>query len=185
MSNRRRFLQGVTTLPFLGNIGRSAPVKRDYFAELGVRPFINAAGTYTALTASLMAPEVMQAIDYSSKYFVHLNELHDRVGERIASLIGCEGAMVSAGAASALTLGTAACMTGTNEDFIHRLPDTAGMKTEVIIQKSHRYGYDHAVRNGGIRYIEIETREELEKAINGNTVMMHFFNAANPPGQIK
>jgi L-seryl-tRNA(Ser) seleniumtransferase len=160
-------------------------VKRDYFAELGVRPFINAAGTYTALTASLMAPEVMQAIDYSSKYFVHLSELHDRVGERIASLIGCEAALVSAGAASALTLGTAACMTGTNEEFIRRLPDTTGMKTEVIIQKSHRYGYDHAVRNCGTRFVEVETRDELEHAINDKTAMMLFFNSANPPAQIK
>ncbi len=187
MPNRRRFLQGVSTVPFLSGLGRTAPavVKRDYFAELGVRPFINAAGTYTALTASLMAPEVMQAIDYSSKYFVHLNELHDRVGERIASLIGCEAAMVSAGAASALTLGTAACMTGTNEELIRRLPDTTGMKTEVIIQKAHRYGYDHAVRNCGTRFIEVETRDELEHAINDKTAMMLFFNSATPPGQIK
>jgi L-seryl-tRNA(Ser) seleniumtransferase len=132
-----------------------------------------------------MAPEVMQAIDYSSKFFVHLVELQDRVGERIASLIGCEAALVSAGAASALTLGTAGCMTGTNEEFIRRLPDTAGMKTEVIVQKSHRYGYDHAVRDCGTKFIEVETREELERAINDRTVMMLFFNAANPPGQIK
>jgi L-seryl-tRNA(Ser) seleniumtransferase len=187
MPNRRRFLQGVSGLPLLTTAGRNAvaaPAKRDYFAELGVRPFINAAGTYTALTASLMAPEVMAAIDYSSKFFVHLNELHDRVGERIASLIGCEAALVSAGAASALTLGTAACMTGTNEEFIRRLPDTAGMKTEVIIQKSHRYGYDHAVRNCGIRFVEVESREQLENTINANTVMMLFFNAATPPGPI-
>ncbi|HUJ20982.1 MAG TPA: hypothetical protein VLX58_05630 [Bryobacteraceae bacterium] len=187
MPNRRRFLQGVSTLPFLSGVGRTATVstRRDYFAELGVRPFINAAGTYTALTASLMAPEVMQAIDYSSKYFVHLDELHDRVGERIASLIGCEAAMVSAGAASALTLGTAACMTGTDRDFIHRLPETTGMKTEVIIQKTHRYGYDHAVRNCGIRFVEVESRDELERAINSNTAMMLFFNAATPPAPIK
>jgi L-seryl-tRNA(Ser) seleniumtransferase len=185
MPNRRRFLQGLSTVPFLGSVGRAAPAKRDYFSELGVRPFINAAGTYTALTASLMAPEVMQAIDYSSKYFVHLVELQDRVGERIASLIGCEAALVSAGAASALTLGTAGCMTGTNEEFIRRLPDTAGMKTEVIVQKSHRYGYDHAVRDCGTKFIEVETRAELEGAINDRTVMMLFFNAANPPGQIK
>src|SRR5258706_15888029 len=116
MRNRHHFPQGLSAMSLLGNVAQSAPtsappiVKRDYFAELGVRPFINAAGTYTALTASLMAPEVMQAIDYCSKQYVHLIELHDRVGERIASLIGCEAAMVSAGAASALTLGTAACM---------------------------------------------------------------------------
>ena len=166
MSNRRRFLQGLSGLPLLSSagVGRSAAAvaKRDYFAELGVRPFINAAGTYTTLTASLMAPEVMAAIDYSSKIYVHLNELHDRAGERIASLIGCEAALVSAGAASALTLGTAACMTGTNEEFIRRLPDTTGMKTDVIIQKTHRYGYDHAVRNCGIRFVEVEGREQLE-----------------------
>ncbi|HXI40090.1 MAG TPA: hypothetical protein VNH83_08930, partial [Bryobacteraceae bacterium] len=141
MPNRRHFLQGLSAVPLLGNVAQSAPhgapsmVKRDYFAELGVRPFINAAGTYTTLTASLMAPEVMQAIDYCAKQYVHLNELHDRVGERIASLIGCEAAMVSAGAASALTLGTAACMTGANEELVRRLPDATGMKTEVIIQK--------------------------------------------------
>jgi uncharacterized pyridoxal phosphate-dependent enzyme len=187
MPNRRHFLQGLSAVPFLGNVARSAPsvVQRDYLAELGVRPFINAAGTYTALTASLMAPEVMQAINYCSKHYVHLNELHDRVGERIASLIGCEAALVSAGAASALTLGTAACMTGANEELIRRLPDTTGMKTEVIIQKSHRYGYDHAVRNCGTHFVEVETREQLENAVNGNTVMMLFFNAADPPAQIK
>jgi uncharacterized pyridoxal phosphate-dependent enzyme len=187
MPNRRHFLQGLSAVPLLGNVAKSAPtmVKRDYFAELGVRPFINAAGTYTTLTASLMAPEVMQAIDYCSKQYVHLIELHDRVGERIASLIGCEAAMVSAGAASALTLGTAACMTGANEDLIRRLPDTTGMKTEVIIQKSHRYGYDHAVRNCGTHFVEVETREQLENAVNGNTVMMLFFNAATPPAPIK
>jgi len=191
MPNRRHFLQGLSAVPLLGNVAQSAPpgppsmVKRDYFAELGVRPFINAAGTYTTLTASLMAPEVMQAIDYCAKQYVHLNELHDRVGERIASLIGCEAAMVSAGAASALTLGTAACMTGANEELIRRLPDATGMKTEVIIQKSHRYGYDHAVRNCGTHFVEVETREQLENAVNGNTVMMLFFNAANPPAPIK
>ncbi len=185
MPNRRRFLQGVSTVPFLGGASFASNVKRDYFKELGVRPFINAAGTYTTLTASLMHPETMQAIDYASKHFVHLEELHDAVGKRLASLIGCEAVMITAGAASALTLGTAACMTGTNQELIRRLPDTTGMKTEVIIQKSHRYGYDHAVRNCNIKYVEIETREELENAINDRTVMMHFFNAADPQGKIK
>src|SRR6266849_9272328 len=178
MPNRRRFLQGISSLPLLATPSPGATVKRDYFKELGIKPFINAAGTYTTLTASLMQPEVVQAIEFASKQFVHLIELHDRVGERIASLIGCEAAMVSAGAASALTLGTAACMTGTNEELIRRLPDTTGMKTEVIVQKSHRYGYDHAVRNCGTRFIEVETRDELEHAINDKTAMMLFFNSA-------
>src|SRR6266566_746832 len=185
MPNRRRFLQGISTLPLLATPSIAAPVKRDYFKELGIKPFINAAGTYTTLTASLMQPEVVQAIDYASRQFVHLIALHDAVGQRIASLIGCEAAMVSAGAASALTLGTAACMTGTNQEFIRRLPDTTGMKTEVIIQKLHRYGYDHAIRNCGIRFVEVETREELERAINVHTVRMMFLNENDPLGKIK
>ncbi|HTM49773.1 MAG TPA: hypothetical protein VL285_13860 [Bryobacteraceae bacterium] len=185
MPNRRRFLQGVTTLPLLAAPLPAATLKRDYFKELGIKPFINAAGTYTTLTASLMQPEVVQAIDYASKQFVHLIDLHDAVGRRIAELIGCEAAMVTAGAASALTLGTAACMTGTNTDFIRRLPDTTGMKTAVIIQKSHRYGYDHAVRNCGTRFVEVESREELERAAAAGAVMMLFFNAADPLGRIK
>jgi L-seryl-tRNA(Ser) seleniumtransferase len=171
-------------MPLLGGSASGAVAKRDYFKELGIRPFINAAGTYTTLTASLMHPEVMQAIDYASKQFVHLQALHDACGQRIASLVGCEAAMVTAGAASALTLGTAACLTGSNQDFIRRLPDTTGMKTEVIIQKSHRYGYDHAVRNCGIRFVEVETRADLERAINERTAMMLFFNANDNVGQI-
>ena len=166
MPNRRRFLQSVGALPLAGSVGYAAPVRRDYFKELGVRTFINAAGTYTMLTASLMPPEVMDAIHYASRAYVNLNELHDAVGTRIAALIGCEAAMVTAGAASALTLGTAACLTGVNQEFIRRLPDTTGMKTEVIMQKSHRFGYDHAVRNCGIRIVEVESAEELERAAN-------------------
>ena len=184
MPNRRRFLQSVSAMPLLGTSAQAAPAKRDYFKDLGVRPFINAAGTYTTLTASLMLPEVVQAIDYASRQFVHLQELHDAAGQRIASLIGCEAAMVTAGAASALTLGTAACLTGTNHEFIRRLPDTTGMKTEVIIQKSHRYGYDHAVRNCGVRFVEVETAAELERAVNQRTAMMLFFNANDNVGQI-
>ena len=184
MPNRRRFLQTVSAMPLLGGSGKAATVKRDYFKELGVRPFINAAGTYTTLTASLMQPEVMQAIDFASTRFVHLIELHDACGKRIAELIGCQAAMVTAGAASALTLGTAACLTGKNQEFIRRLPDLTGMKSEVIIQKAHRYGYDHAVRNCGIRFVEVETRADLERAVGPRTAMMLFFNANDPVGQI-
>jgi L-seryl-tRNA(Ser) seleniumtransferase len=85
-----------------------------------------------------------------------------------------------------LTLGTAACITGKNPDWIRRIPDLAGtgMKSEVIIQKSHRYGYDHAVRNCGIKMIEVETAEDLERAINERTATLHFFCDAEPRGKI-
>jgi len=192
MTNRRSFIQAISSIPFLGGllspyVIAAAPTgaSRDYFKELGVRPFINAAGTYTTLTASLMWPEVIDAVNFASKTFVPLNDLHDAVGKRLAELIGCESVMVTSGAAAALTVGTAACLTGKNQEFIRRLPDLTGMKSEVIIQKSHRYGYDHAVRNCGIKMIEVETTEELEKAINDQTAMMLFFNDADPKGKIK
>lgn len=157
----------------------AAPAKRDYFKELGVGTFINAAGTYTTLTASLMRPEVVAAIEYASKSFVRLNELHDAAGKRIAELLECEAAMVSSGAAAALTCGTAACVAGKNQEFIRRLPDIAGMKDEVIVQKTHRYGYDHAVRNVGVKFVEVDGAAELERAINPKTAMMLYFNAAD------
>jgi L-seryl-tRNA(Ser) seleniumtransferase len=184
----------MSSVPFIGglfapNANAAAPKApaRDYFKELNVRPFINAAGTFTTLTASLMWPEVMEAINYASKTFVPLNDLHDAAGKRIAELIGCEAAMVTSGAAAALTVGTAACVAGKNPEWIRRIPDLAGtgMKSEVIIQKSHRYGYDHAVRNCGIKMIEVETAEELEKAVNEKTAMMLFFNDNDPKGKIK
>ncbi len=192
MPNRRTFLQAMSSLPVIGGLFNSTAVAavaktagRDYFKELGVRPFINAAGTYTALTASLMHPETMAAINYASKHFVTLNDLHDAVGKRIASLVHSEAAMVTSGAASALTLATAACLTGKDPERIKNLPNLAGMKSEVLIQKTHRVGYDHAIRNCGIKLIEIETAAELENAVNGKTAMMFFLNDSDPKGQIK
>jgi L-seryl-tRNA(Ser) seleniumtransferase len=195
MWTRRRFLEGLSTVPLLGGLIGSttgfassvaaAPLRRDYFRELGVRPFINAAGTYTDMTASLMPPEVMQAMSYAGQHYVMLNELHDRVGERIAALVRSEAAMVTCGAASALTLGTAGVLTGTDRDKIARIPNLDGMKSEVIIQKSHRFGYDRAVRNCGVRLVEVESRDDLERAVTDKTAMMLFFNNNNTVGQIR
>jgi len=196
MWSRRRFLETVSGLPFVGGLvggtatqalaaAALAPGGRDYLRELGVRPFINAAGTYTAMTASLMPPTVMEAINYASQHYVMLDELHDKVGERLATLLKCEAAMVTSGAASALTLGTAAVLTGMDRRKMVDLPNLAGMKSEVIIQKSHRFGYDHAVRNCGVRLVEVETREDMERAINPQTAMMVFYNNNNPEGKIR
>jgi D-glucosaminate-6-phosphate ammonia-lyase len=192
MWSRRRFLESLSTVPLVGGLVGSgtasspaAAAGRDYFRDLGVRPFINAAGTYTAMTASLMPSEVMDAINYASRHYVMLDELHDKVGERIAKMVRSEAAMVTAGAASALTLGTAAVLTGTDRQKIVDLPNLATMKSEVIIQKSHRFGYDHAVRNCGVTLVEVETRDDLERAINPKTAMMLFYNNNNSVGQIR
>jgi len=188
MIDRRRFFQGIYRLPLLGAVvrpGMAAPGGRDFYTELGVRPIINGAGVYTMFTGSLMRPEVLTAIQAMSTRFVRLTELHDAVGKRIAALLGCEAAMVPSGAAAGLTLGTAACITGTNSELIRRIPDTTGMKNEVIVQKSHRFPYDHMVRNCGIRLIEVETRAQLEQAISPRTAALLFLNKAEPQGRVK
>ena len=170
---------------FAREAAKPASVKGvDYYAKLGVTPFINAAGTYTVLSASTMPPEVQAAIALASKQPVHLNELLVASGEYLAKQLRCEAALVTSGASAALTLGTAACVTRGNKDAILGIPtDMTGLKNEVIVQKAHRYDYDHAFRNCGIRFIEVETIEQYEQGFNERTVMTNFFNAAEA-GQI-
>jgi len=184
-------LKMLAALPFMGGIAGSNAIRkvsgekliqpsynRDFFTELGVRPFVNAWGTITAKSGSLMHPEVIEAYNYASQQFVDLNDLQDKVGKRIAEMLNCEAAMVTAGAASAMTLGTAACITGKDPEKIRQLPNLPGDQLEVIIQKTHRFSYDHAVRNTGIKMVEVDGPDEMEEAINERTVMMLFFNAA-------
>ena len=160
---------------------------RDFFAELGVRTFINAAGTYTSMTASLMRPETMEAIRYASRKFCMLDELQDKVGERIAAITHAEAAVVTSGAFSALTLGMAGILTGKDPNKVRQLPrlEGTGMKTEVICQKGHAIGYNQALTNTGVKIIMIETREELERAIGPNTAAMHFLHINADRGKIQ
>ncbi len=158
---------------------------RKIYEELGLRPLINAAGTYTTLSASVMPAEVVAAMEEASRRYVSIPELQEAAGKRIASLLGCEAALVSSGCAAALTLATAACVCGSDNSKIRLVPDTSGMKNEVIFQRSHRFGYDHAIRNVGVRIVEVETRQQLEAAINERTAMLFFLNSADPQGQIK
>jgi uncharacterized pyridoxal phosphate-dependent enzyme len=151
----------------------------DYYQKLGVTPFINAAGTYTVLSASTMPDEVQAAIALASQQPVNILELQDAAGAYLAKRLKCEAALVTSGAAGALTVGTAACVTLGNKQAVLNIPtDMSGLKSEVIVQKAHRYDYDHALRNCGIRYVEVETMEDYEKAFTDKTVMCHFFNAA-------
>lgn len=192
IGTRRKFLGWTNWILAGGFAGRpmqAADVHRaaegeDYYDKLGVTKIINAAGTYTALTASTMPPSVVAAIARAAKHPVRLQELQNAAGEYLARQLRCEAALVTAGAASALTLGTAACMTVANKTAIHNIPtELSGLKTEVIVQKAHRYGYDHALRNCGIRFVEVETLRDYEAAFNDRTAMAHFFNAAEA-GQI-
>ncbi len=158
---------------------RQAVEGEDYYDKLGVTKIINAAGTYTALTGSIMPPSVQAAVARAARHPVRLQELQKAAGEYLARQLKCEGAMVTAGAASALTLGTAAAMTLGNRPAIHNIPtDVSGLKDEVIVQKGHRYEYDHAIRNCGARFVEVVTLADYEAAFTARTVMTNFFNAA-------
>ncbi|UYM06865.1 aminotransferase class V-fold PLP-dependent enzyme [Solicola gregarius] len=164
----------ATAAPHAGALGG-----RDLFAEVGIEPLINARGTMTYLSGNLMLPEVVDAIRATSHEFVNMYELQDAVGAKLAELLDCEAAMVTAGAASALAIGTAAVLTGTDEEKIKALPFLPGPRREVVIQKSHRYVFDQNVRMAGVDFVEVEGPREMERAINDKTVMGLFFNAAS------
>ncbi len=188
---RRKFLLAAGLTSTVGSL-RPGNLYGAYLAErhgesyraLGVRPLINAAGTYTTLTGSVIPLEVREAMAEASRYFVPLIELQRAVGERIAKMLGVEAALVSCGAASSITLATAACVTMGDPGKVHRIPDTTGMKNEVIMPKSHRMGFDHAARAVGVKIIEVETPEELEKAINEQTAMLFFVHIFEHRGKI-
>ncbi|MBJ88546.1 MAG: selenocysteine synthase [Woeseia sp.] len=121
-----------------------------------------------------MWPEVIEAMDYAIKHKIRVSELHDAVGKRLAKLLGAESAMVSAGATSAIMLGTAACMTMGDKVNMERLPNTDGVPNEVIILKNHRYLYDRSIKAPGARLVEVETEEDIRAAINNKTAMMFY-----------
>jgi len=183
MWTRRRFLSGLGAASVAGPLGvrtasPGAAEVLDVYKELGVRTFINAAGTYTALSSSIVPPEVRQAMENAAGRFVSIPELQEAAGRRIASLVGAEAALVTAGCAAALTLGTAAAVAGSGQEAILRIPDTTGLKNEVIIPKGHRFVYDHAIRNVGVRLVEAATPGGLLASIGEKTAMLFFLNNA-------
>lgn len=190
MLNRRELLKKISAIPLAGGITAAEisapPVAPDLVKELGIRTFINAAGTYTAMTGSLMPDEVVQAIRAASKEFMMLDDVQTKVGERIAAITHAEAAVVTAGCFSALTLGLAGVLTGTDQAKVEALPHLAGtgMKSEVIMQKGHSIGYSHALTNTGCKIVYIESAEELEKAINPNTALMWFLHIQSDKGKI-
>jgi uncharacterized pyridoxal phosphate-dependent enzyme len=164
--------------------GHETPAGEDYYAKFNVTPFINAAGTYTFLTASIMPPPVRAAVDRAALSPVNLIELQKVAGEYLAKKLRCEAALVSDGAASAMTLSTAACITRGRERAILNVPtDMVELPNEVIVQRAHRYEYDHAIRCCGVRMVEVVTLEDYDRAFTPRTAMAHFFNAAQG-GQI-
>jgi uncharacterized pyridoxal phosphate-dependent enzyme len=168
----------------MGGFGETGNV----YEELGVTTVINGQGTMTVLGGSLARPEVEAVMALAGRRFCSIPDLEVAAGKRIAEMLKLPDgytALVTSGAAAAMQSGLAGILTGENPELIERLPDLTGMKSEVIIQKSHRNPFDHQLRATGVKLIEVETREDVRRAVNSQTAMMHFSNFANSTGQIK
>jgi L-seryl-tRNA(Ser) seleniumtransferase len=185
---RRGLLQAGAGLALGSALGDAAPAAQpappNVYAILGVQPVINATGTVTNLGGSVMPPEVVAAWADASRHFVNLLDLQAKVGARIARLLNVEAALVTTGAAGALLLATAAAVTKGNARNIRRLPDTTGMKNEVILQRAHHSCYDNQLTDVGVRLVEVETAADVDRAVNPRTALMFFMNVARADGRI-
>lgn len=188
-TTRRRVLQTAALAPAAASAastaGLTATTPSSLYASLGIKPVINGVGVVTVLGGSIMPPEVVRAMEEASRYFIPLPELEKKVGERIAELVHAPAAMVTCGAASAISVGTAACLSQGDPAKLRQLPNREGIRFEVIQQKTHRSGYEHQMELCGAKIVSVETRKELEAAINERTGMMFFLNKAEPNGQVK
>lgn len=181
---RRDIIKSLTILPFAGSFlplesvlsSASGPLKPgpNIYQSIGVEPVINCVGTYTIIGGSIERPEVLEAANAASAFFVQYDELALGIGRRLAELTKAEWGMVSAGCAAGMKHVTAACVTGGNPEKLVRIPDLTGFeRTEVIIPASSRNAYDHAIRNVGVTIITVNTFEELERSINPRTAMIY------------
>ena len=153
----------------------AAPAKtagQEVYTRIGVQPFINCTATYTINGGSAMLPEVIATIEQASHYHVNLDELMEKVGDRLAQLLQVEWGIVTAGAAAALTHATAGCIAGADPEKMQRLPNLEGLKNEVIMPRESRNPYDHAVRTLGVKVIEVNSPAELRAAIGPRTALV-------------
>jgi D-glucosaminate-6-phosphate ammonia-lyase len=186
---RRRLLQTGAALA-LAPVAHAAgsevqPARQSIYESLGLKHVINATGTVTNLGGSIMPPEVITAWSEAARHFVNLVELQDRVGERIAKAVGVEAALVTTGAAGALLLGTAAVVTRGDRKRIVRLPDTAGMRNEVILQRAHHSCYDNQLTDVGVRLVEVATAADVKRVVNERSALMFFMNKDDADGRIR
>ena len=177
-------VDGSPIVPITSGLGSTG----DIYAELGVTPLININGTVTVIGGSVMKPEVMELIRQGNEHFVLIDELEIAAGKYIANLckspVGYTG-LVTGGAAAAMVVGYSGMMTEDLEPRLISVPDVRDFpRNEVIIQKSHRYAFDHQIRQTGAKLVEVETREEMIAAINPKTVAIHFTNILSDRGKV-
>jgi L-seryl-tRNA(Ser) seleniumtransferase len=170
--SRRKLIAALGGLPAATQASPVYGRESIYTRMFGIRPLLCARGHTTAYGGSLMPAEVMRAMIEANDYFVDLNELNQAAGKRIAELMQAEAAIVTAGAFSAMVLGAAACLTGSDPEKIDALPHPAWRKKECLLQKAHRESYDRAYRTAGMMIREFTTREQLTAAIGPDTAMI-------------
>jgi uncharacterized pyridoxal phosphate-dependent enzyme len=182
-SSRRGFMKMLAASPLLAQIAAQGlyakslatmglASQENVYSRLGVKTVINCRGTWTYLSGSLQFPEVRAAQTEASHYFVNMVELQQAVGRKLAQLTGAESGMITTGAAGAMAASTAACMAGSDSQKIWQLPDTTGMKHEVIMVGG-RSAFDNAIRLTGAKLVLVETPEEIANAITANTAMIY------------
>jgi uncharacterized pyridoxal phosphate-dependent enzyme len=181
--SRREFVGSGAAASFLGALGigrlaetsslrRPGTTESIYTRLLGVRPHLPGHGHTTVYGGSRMPPEVLRAMAEANEEFVDMHELFDAAGRRVAEVTGAEAGLVTSGSFASLTIGAAACLTGTDEEKIQALPHVAWPKRECLTQKAHRFSYDRAYRAAGMTIVEVESREELRNAVHENTAML-------------
>jgi uncharacterized pyridoxal phosphate-dependent enzyme len=166
------------------NTGAQATTAEELYRSIGVRPLINARGTFTIITGSQTLPQVKQAMEAASRSYVQMDELMDGVGKRLAELTGAPWGIVTAGCAAALTNCTAGSLAGANPERMERLPDLTGLKSEVIIPAYSRNVYDHAVRMTGVEIVEVSQASELDEAFNERTAMVYILAGPGDDGPL-
>ena len=182
-SSRRSFVKLLAAAPLLTQIGArqlyaqaatamGKDPRQNIYTQLGVKTVINCRGTWTYLSGSLEFPEVRQAQLEASRYFVNMFDLQRGVGRRLAELTGAESGIVTSGSAGAMSAATAACMAGSDDKYIWQLPDTTGLKHEVIMVGG-RSAFDSAIRLTGAKLVLVYSSDELANAINENTAMIY------------
>ena len=180
--SRRNLLQAGAAAALGAPGSANAAGVPSIYQRLGVRPVINAVGTLTTLSGSVMLPEVKRAMDEASRSFVRIHDLQEKVGQRLAEITGAEAAFVTAGASAALCLATCAVTAGKDPAKMNQLPDLTGMKSEIIIQKAHRNSYDHAFRMVGAKLVDVTTAEDVRQAINEKTAAIAMVLSHNSLG---
>ena len=190
-SRRDLFRQGgllAAAQAFGGSVRQSvaAPLELgpDMYRSIGVRPLINAHGTYTIITGSQTLPEVKRAMDLASRSFVHMDELMDAVGKRLAEITGAEWGIVTAGCCAAITHCTASAIAGGNPERMQRLPNVAGLKNEVVVPAYSHNVYDHAARMLGVKLVIVRDKSEIEAAFNERTAMVYILGGPNDDGPL-